>query len=439
MIRIPQKLTYKSSSLSVLTYIIVGVSLFVTFCSLNKRSFGAVCAALSLILIVSNFTEGNMMKWAPFAIVGAIATALLVLSGKMSLRGFNAPILHTLKFIYLMFTVSLAIGMDSLTRIQKKRVLQGVLISVLISTLISLYNVILVDKYAIRYYESRGFTTVFDFSQFYAICLLLCALFFAVISFRRKARIWPYVLLTGAIFACVGLSLYTTGILLSALGIGMAIAIRRYTVARNRVILWVTALAFLVILVYFFRQQISDWVYRITKPINWILRDRLRSVVDTILRTEHTLSYNHDRRDELAGYSLTSFRQHPLFGIGYAGYGYGTIGCHQEWQDMLGVFGLVGTGIFVALMVFLSVQVLRKTETRTDATAFVLVLLLFIALGFLNPCLSLPVLSVVFIIAPNISVLFDPQLVGGNIWDIRLLRRRDGIGPAYEKGGIERC
>ena len=364
---------------------------------------------LSLALIALNFTNRNFITWLPFATVCALTTMLLELSGQAAVRGFNAPIIHTLKFIYLMFTVALSISINRFSKEQKKRVLKWVLISVLISTCISLYNVIFVDKYAIRYYETRGFTKVVDFSQFYAICLLLCVLFFAIVSYRGKTRVFKYIVLSVIILACIGLSLYVTGVILTALGIVLAFAFNKYKENKSKAAIWAFVAILVIIVIFVFGNSISDWIYNITEPLNWIMRDRIRSVADTVFRTDHNLVYSYDRRDELASYSLNTFRQHPLFGIGYSSYGYGVIGCHQEWQDMLGVFGIIGTATFAVLIAYISKKIVKSISNKTDIYAFYLALLLFVVLGFLNPCLSLPILCVVFVIAPNISALFEPD------------------------------
>lgn len=404
------RLIYNGSVWNLLSFIIILISLFVTFCSLNKSSYGSVCAVFSVILILINLTKKSIIEWLPFAVACALTTILLMLSGQASERGFNAPILHALKFVYLMFTVALSIGIMRLPLKEKKIVLHGVLVSVFISACISLYYVIFVDKYAIRYYEARGFTLVFDFSQFYSICLLLCVLFFGIISHGKRKKI-KYIILCAILLACVGFSLYVTGVILTVLGLVLAFALYKYNKSKSKAALWAMVAIMIVIGIFAFGNQISDWIYNITENFNWILRDRIRSVVDMVLRTDHNLVYSYARRDELANYSLNTFRQYPLFGIGYKGYGYGIIGCHQEWQDMLGVFGIIGTLIFVLLLIYLSKCIYQKIKNKTDAYSFGLALLLFGVLGFLNPCLSLPVLSIVFIIAPNISALFETTSV----------------------------
>ena len=82
---------------------------------------------------------------------------------------------------------------------------------------------------------------------------------------------------------------------------------------------------------------------------------------------------------------------------------------HLFIREQLGVFGIIGTATFAVLIAYISKKIVKSISNKTDIYAFYLALLLFVVLGFLNPCLSLPILCVVFVIAPNISALFEPD------------------------------
>ena len=326
--------SFRGSFSQLCTYIIVFMSMFVMFCSFNKNSLGTVCIVLTVCLFLLNFKIKDALDMLPFMAFSAAVLVLLYLSGNASERGYNAPINHALKFIYLAYTVALSVGMRKLENAYKIVVLKGTLASIIISVLISLYNVIRVDKYAIRYYD-----------------------------------------------------------------------VNKYNQGKTKVAMWAIAILIALIFCFIFVNQVSDWIYKITEPLNYILRDRLRSVAEKVFRANFNMAYSYDRREELAGYSMNAFKQHPLFGVGYNGYGYGVIGCHQEWQDLLGVFGLVGTAIFIMLMLYF-VQMTKNTIIQKhDLHSFYIAVVLFIILGFLNPCLSLPVLCAVFIISPNLSLI----------------------------------
>lgn len=403
--RLTIKLSYNGSITKYLTYLIVLVSLFLAFFSYTKASFGIECILLSVVLLLLNFKTNHLTELLPFMIICGIAMLLYAFSGQISVRGFNAPVNHMLKFVYLLFAVSLSIGMRELSRDARAKAIKWMLFSVLISVLISSYSAIFVDRYAIRYPEERGFNNVVGFAQFYGICLILCTLVFVLLRYRKRYSIWKQLLYCVPILICIAVSLYVTGVLITALGIGFGFALHKYDSSKTKAAMWAFIIILLLGLMVIFSTQISDWIYKITEPLNWILKDRLRSVADTIFRTNHNLLYSYDRRDELANYSLTTFKNHPLLGIGYKDYGYGIIGGHQEWQDLLGVFGITGAFVLGLALLFFVRIIIKSIDNKIDLHAFYIAVVVFFILGFLNPCLNLPVLTAVFVVAPNISLI----------------------------------
>lgn len=406
-IRIP-RIGLRGSLTRVMTYCIALVSMFMIFFSFNNSSWGSVCIVATLVLIILNCRYDYLKPLFPFVLVCGIPMLLLFMSGRAAERGFNAPVNNALKYIHLMFVVALSIAMKKMSRQERHTILKWTMVSLTISVLISLYYLLRVDIYAVRFSELRGFPMVIGFDQFYGLCMFLCVLFFTVISCKQEKNKTKYIVLIIIWLACVGLSLLVTGLLLAVMGIALGLAVAKYNESKSKTILWVIAIIILGFVVLVFRTQISDWIYSITDSMNPFLKDRIRSVTDTLLRTDHNIAYSYDRREELAGYSMSTFRNHPLFGIGYKYYGYGIIGCHQEWQDMLGVFGLFGATVFVILMMCHSRYLLKRMDNEIDKSAYLIALLVYIVFGFLNPCLTPPSLSVLFIVAPNASCIF-PQ------------------------------
>lgn len=399
-------LSYRGSLSQVSSFFILLLIVFIAFTSFNKESFGSECIILTVVLFLLNMKVKNVMIMFPFLLAICSVVIVLLLSGKASERGFNAPILHALKFVSLAFVVALSNVMQNLPYKNKLTVLKTAIISIGISSVISLYNVVLVDEYAVRYAEDRGFTTVVDFNQFYSICILLSVMIFAMVSWYKYYSIKKIFIFCMLLAALVAFSLMTTGILLCVLGVAIGYVMKKYTQSKTRFILMGVVALFALAIVFIFRNAISDWIYDVTESMHWLVRGRLRSVADMVLGTQHVNEYSHNRREELMGYSMSTFREHPFFGVGYKGYGYGIIGCHQEWPDLLGVFGIVGMFIFVMLILLFSRHIMKSIRCKVDLQAFRIALVLFAVLGFLNPCISMPTLCAVFIIAPNISVIF---------------------------------
>ena len=151
-------------------------------------------------------------------------------------------------------------------------------------------------------------------------------------------------------------------------------------------------------------------VIKLTANMNYVLQNRIRYVFQDILNVSSGISYNHERREELASYSLNTFKEHPLLGVGYSGYGYGVIGCHQEWPDMLGVFGLLGSIVVWGVIIRMIVVTYKGLTSREEKDLFLVLAAMFGILGFLNPCLGSPLLFALFVIAPNVKCLFKSRL-----------------------------
>lgn len=397
---------YRGSLSQICSFIILLVTLVLFFTSFNKDSLGVECLLLTFVLFLFSHNWRDVVVIMPFmlAIIGVLV--LLILSGKVSERGFNAPINHALKFVSLAYTVSLSNVMQRLPEKNKYTLLKCVFIIMAISSGISVYDALFIDKYAIRYYLDRKFNYVVNFDQFYAYCIVLSVLGFAILSFYKKYKAVGQIILFLLLLLLVGVSLYTTGIMLCAIGLFLGYVIFKWSKSKTKfIVLSIIALLSLLI-IFIFRNSVSDFIYNVTDSLNWIIRDRLRGVADMLLGTYHHNEYSYDRREELMGYSMSTFRVHPFLGVGYKGYGYGIIGCHQEWPDLLGVFGIVGLVIFVALITIFIKHVKKSIVNRVDLQSFRIALVLFVLLGFLNPCISMPTLCAVFIIAPNVSVIF---------------------------------
>lgn len=390
-----------------LAFLITLVVVILTFSSFVKDALGTKALLIGCVLLAAYWKRiANDVIPSFFFMIATVI--MFLLSGQIWVRGFNAPIGHMMKFVYFFLTIVLASIFPRLKEKHKRLIFIALFAVVIISIVVSLYYVSAVDIYAIRYYEERGFTQVFDFNQLYSLPILFSVVFcfmiasFKAIDLKRKIFYIAFLVLSAW---CIFRSLYTFALLLMVFGVGVALFMYWEKKSKTKLFLICLFGVIALILVFLFAQPVSDFLYDLTEDWNWIVRARVMSVVDEILGTSHSNWYTSERRDELAGYSLATFKAHPLVGVGYSGYEYGVIGCHQEWYDMLGVFGLFGTAFVIIVFVYSSIKIYRKITTKIDRACFLTALILFIVLGFLNPCICMPILLVVYVIAPNMSVL----------------------------------
>lgn len=382
------------------------VASFVLFSFFSVYLYGLISLVIAFVLLffACCIDMESILLALPSAFFCILSLCMLFVSGRWGERGFWAPIFHAYKYIYLFLVHTMGIVMRFLTAKQKKIVVAAAFFSAVCTSLYSSYFVFTIDQNAMRNAQHFG---VADFNIVYGIMLITIVVFSALLFCKEKAGWNLFLLCCFLSFAVMIMSsLFTTALLLFLSGLGACLLVKIYEkYGTKAVIIMGVLMFFLVFVIYLFSESISEWLYNNTEDLNSIIRVRVRSVADKVLNTEHDLGgYNADRRGELAGYSLHTFMANPLFGVGYTGFGYGIIGNHQEWQDMLGVFGIVGSAFLVTTLITIIYQIYRKNNTKEDRVSFTIALLLFTVLGFLNPCFSPQVLMAVFFIAPNVSI-----------------------------------
>ncbi len=94
-----KRFAFEGTSRQFVTYIILLTIMFGTFCSFATGSYGTECIVLSISLLFLNLSRKTVIDFAPFGIVSIGTLLILLFSGQISARGFNAPIGHVFKFI----------------------------------------------------------------------------------------------------------------------------------------------------------------------------------------------------------------------------------------------------------------------------------------------------------------------------------------------------
>lgn len=405
-IKIRTKLNFSLNN-AIMAAVVTVLLAFYYFSPLTK-SFGLIRYFLSIFMLLVTYTRKSLTRVLPTFLFTSAVLLLLVLSGRLSERGFNAPISHATHFTAWLIVTVIAEYLKRAGKELQRYFIQLALFFLSVSTLISIYYVLRVNQYAIRFNEAYGLTNVLRFSQTYAICLLSDCLFFVILCTRKQktASIHSWLFFVFALFTiCIILSLFATALILMLIGMLLGIAILMHDRHKIALVILIGLAILLGILVLGFPEQIANLIYSLTENLNWIIRLRVRGIVDLLLQTDLSTEYTMERRTELAFYSLTTFRNHPLLGIGYRGFGYGIIGMHQEWFDLLGTFGLFGTILFAAIFGTYLRSIYLSCVDTMDKRTFLLCLCLFLVLGFLNPCMSFQVLFVLMCVAPHVSSL----------------------------------
>lgn len=106
--------------------------------------------------------------------------------------------------------------------------------------------------------------------------------------------------------------------------------------------------------------------------------------------------------------SFNTFLDHPLFGITYMTSDIENLngvilGNHTEWIDDLALFGIFSFFLFSFLW--------NSAKAINKKSNIIVVILLFILLGFFNKCFFVLQMSIVFIYTPFISNIIDCQKI----------------------------
>lgn len=394
-----------------LTYAILLFSSFWMFFFLNESSMAVEGFVLFVVLLLANLNYRSIRDVLFPALLAAFFIISLLFSGRFFERGnYNIPYKFIINFVDCLFTTMCASAMCNLEVRQKRRVVMMALITIFVSCAVSLYYATFVRHLTIRVCLMYDVKQILSFSQLYAMPVLFPSLVFFYAKYRRqmKHRMW-YVLLLVIVFVFLLNSMLATATLLSIGGVGICFLMVSFERGDKKAVVIATVLFAAAILFFLFREPLGEFAYGLTKNMNTELQGRLRRVFDIIFATEHRNAYSMDRRFELAGYSLDAFRSHPIFGVGVGGIRYGVIGYHQEWPDLLGVCGIVGTVIVTAVFVDTFQRIKKRTIERTDRWSLYLGCLMLFILGWLDPCLDSPILYAAVVILPNLSALVEKE------------------------------
>lgn len=395
-----------------LSYIILLFSSVWVFFCFNESSMALESIALFALLLLLNPRSDIFKDVVFFLLITIFFTGTLFMSGRLMERGgYNIPWKFLVKFFHILFAAMCGSVMRNLSSRQKKRVVCFALGSITISSIVSLYYVLRVNSLAIRYRELVGISQTFTFDQLFALPILApgLVLFYLKMKKNLKHKLL-FIAASVVIFLCVFFSVLTTAILITLIGLALVFLFTSFEKGNKMAIFWAILLVVFGGILLFFRTQIGELLYGIVGNMSTVVQQRLSRVIDMLFATDHANTYSMDRRFELADYSLDTFRAHPIFGIGIGGIRYGVIGYHQEWPDVLGVCGIIGTAIIVFAFCIYFKKLFRRTTENIDRMGTTIGLILMLILGCLDPCLVLPELYVIMVILPNISAL----VYGGN-------------------------
>lgn len=291
---------------------------------------------------------------------------------------------------------------------EKKRTLFNLAIFSIVGTiLVSLYYILFVDPQAIRNTQrSVPLFGVGDFMLMYAMAISVGPIFFFIIKrIKDGKRSIGYILSFLLIIICLLLCNLVTSVVIAAISLFVM-----YIVSRNNKSM-ISILCIMSILLYIIKSNIAQLFYFIASKnlFYWSTNNKIIAIAN-VLNGDMTNIDTLSRRFMLASWSINSFKEHFLFGINWKNQKYGVIGCHMQWADDLGRFGVIGNLLFLIDYLYMFNYMKQHTLNTFVKNSIVTVWIMFFILGFLNPCLSATNLMMMFVIIPSMDGFFDYEM-----------------------------
>lgn len=360
-------------------------------------------AQIGVFVIWVLFSARDQRLWGEAFGISVINILVLIVSFIRCVMAdqLNMDYYSTLQIViarYQMFVYPvLFVYVKNLSKKEKKRIFTLATACIVGTVLVSLYYIAFVDPQAIRNTQRDvALFGVGDFMLMYAIAIAIGPLLFLIIERERQKRRSKLLIISFVLLlVCLILCNLVTSVVVAAISIFTMYVIRN---KKKYAVFVIFAFSFIALVG---RTLLSKVLYAIAEKnlFYWSTNNKIIAIAN-VLSGDMTNIDTLSRRFMLAGWSLKSFKEHPIFGINWKDHQYGNIGCHMQWADDLGRYGIVGNVILVANYIHIAIHTINSTENKFVKDAMITVWIMFLILGFLNPCLSATNLMMMFVVIP---------------------------------------
>ena len=405
---------------------------------INNRRFGVINIPfffLGCLIILTYFyliaTIMPSLVQIPFFFLWILATAK---DGKMWSKAINLSLVGILMFLFsfircaiagqlnmeyystfqsviqryqLMVFTMVYIYVADLERDKKKKVFKLSAFSIFVTCVFSLFYVFFVDPQAIRNTQRDYLWGVGDFVLMYAMAIFSGPLLHLIMEKRKRhEKVLNYVILLGTMLLTIIMCNLVTSVVVAAISIVLT-----YCISRKQKVLYIIFSAVGVLLLSL-RKVFGELLYSLAdkRIFYWSTNNKIIAIANILSGVADKTNVDTiTRRFMLAGFSLNSFKNNPIFGINWKDSKYGTIGGHMQWADDLGRYGIVGALICIPYYIYLCHYTSNYNKSTIVHDSMLSAWLVFFILGFLNPNLSGTILMIIFVVIPT----FD-SLIGDN-------------------------
>lgn len=358
---------------------------------------------LEALFLALFFCIGGKLKLKYVALLPLlVAIGIRYFAGHSSVTGYFAPVYHLVKYFRLLLIPILADISSRITPRQKNFLGWEVSVCILLTDIISLYYAH-INPLAIRYrglQDQIDYYGIIQFDQIFSFAIVEVFLFAVLLDsdIPLGKKLFP-----SLVFAVNSLMLIKAQ-LMTPIAVMLLIAALYLFFETGkffkRFLLFPMALLFLAA-----RKPILTFlIAQIEKMQSTIMSRRIEAILNALLENSGQANALSARLVKVR-ISLTSFLKSPYFGIGFTNFDGKTVGCHQDWFDILAVSGIFA---FLFILIFLVLQfrdIMRRCEDKKGRHMCAAAFLAFLILGFLDPALSPTILIAVFVLAPNYQFL----------------------------------
>lgn len=333
---------------------------------------------------------------------------MLIMYLYVILKYGNLTVLVSFRYILLFaFGVNGIYYIEQPDRSFAKKILL-VSVSLIILTAITTFLVLMVDGNAARTLTSSSSSqaltlaykklNVCSYGFIYGVVIIIPMLIFYSLPQKKlviNALIWSIIVFFTSV---VIMSNFTTALMLLFVDFVLVLLIGRGQKSNFSFLISLVILVFVVptIFVLFlnFMSQMSESIYA---------QSKLESILGIISGQKSYASATS--RHDLFMISLNSFSESPLWGIG-AWYGSGSpyIGQHAQFIDDLARYGLLGFIPLIGFVLYGMKSIYNASYGKHFYNKKVLIsIIIFLALGFMNPIYDSDLLASVFIVVPMLD------------------------------------
>lgn len=289
----------------------------------------------------------------------------------------------------------------SLNASQKKRLFNIFILSATVTVIVSLYYVLRVDPQAIRNTRGVSYYGVGGFQFVYAIAIFGGPYLSTIIwRFKNNDRCWIDLICFLLMCVCIVLCNLVTSVVI--LSVSIIFSCFLYSKSLMRSFSAILGGICIILKDYWAKcmRELAD-----KEIFYWSTNKKLYAIANLLSGKNEGLD-TLSSRERLTKISLNSFWEHPLFGIDYKNHVAGVVGCHAQWADDLARFGIIGNAVIWINYLYIAKYSLTRCENIQIRHQLLTCWILFFVLGFLNPCLSGTILTIMFVIIPCSDYLY---------------------------------